>query len=103
MTSFRTLCSVSDVPEGTGKMVMVDDLQLGVFRVEGEIFVIDNRCPHAGASLAAGVVEGKRVFCRIHYWEFDLSTGDRLDLPCPAAVRTYAVRVVDEQVQVDLG
>ncbi len=41
----------------------------------GRLFVVDDVCPHDGGRLADGYVEGERLICSRHNWEFDLATG----------------------------
>lgn len=78
------------LPEGKGVTAWVDDVELAVFRVGEEWLAIDGRCPHKGASLADGCVEGVSVSCPWHGWNFDLRTGHG-DRP-HASLRTFAVR-----------
>jgi len=60
-----------------------------------------NACPHAGASLAHGIMDGDTVTCRIHHWRFTIRDGKYLDEDKPRCdVQTFAVRVVGEEVQV---
>lgn len=40
-----------------------------------KIFVLSNRCPHAGADLSQGWCEGEKLVCPFHRHKFDLSTG----------------------------
>ena len=85
-------------------MFVIGDLQIGIFNVAGNFFALDNRCPHAAASLAHGIVEGETVYCRIHHWHFSLRDGTRLDEPgCNSGTRCFPIRVVGEDLQVDLG
>ena len=103
MTNLITLCKVSDVPIGGAKMFAANEVTYGIFNVEGDFFVIDDRCPHAGASLACGIFEGEVVRCRIHHWRFSVKTGTYLDEAKPRFnVRTYPVRIVGDDVQIEL-
>ena len=84
-------------------MFVVSDEMVGVFNLNGEFFALDNQCPHAGASLAHGEIEGDTVSCRIHYWRFSIRDGKYLDNGPPGKdARTIPVRVVGNQVQVKL-
>ncbi len=62
---------------------------------------VDDRCPHAGASLASGWLDGDQLVCPLHGWEFDLDTGT-----CPVgaewAVQTWPVREVGGRLQLGL-
>jgi nitrite reductase/ring-hydroxylating ferredoxin subunit len=58
----------------------------------GRRFVVPDACPHDGGLLSNGFVEGDRLVCARHNWEFDPETGScdgkpriRLESrPCPA-------------------
>ncbi len=50
--------------------------QLVVARTdEGEIHVLDNRCPHEGYPLAQGDLKGCALTCCWHNWKFDVRDG----------------------------
>jgi cytochrome P450/nitrite reductase/ring-hydroxylating ferredoxin subunit len=54
------------------------------------------RCPHQGALLGEGEIEGERLVCRNHRWRFSLDSGRRDGGPeclasCPAAERDGAI------------
>ena len=84
-------------------MFVVDDLIVGIFRINGEFFALDNQCPHEGASLAHGIIEDDTVRCRIHHWRFCIRDGTYLDEHKPRCnARTFPVRIVGEDVQVEL-
>lgn len=65
----------------------------------GRPVLADAYCPHRGASLAAGTVDGDRLVCCYHGWEFDGSgrcvTIPQLDqgrpVPSRACIRTWPV------------
>jgi len=76
--------------------------EIALFRIEGTVHAIADSCPHAGASLATGLLDGTTIKCRAHGLRFDLATG------CARgaggfALRTYPARVHDGRVEVDLG
>ena len=84
-------------------MFVVDDQPIGIFHVDGQFFALDNRCPHAGASLAHGIVQGNTVACRIHHWRFCIGDGRYLDEAKPEYdVRRYPTCVVGRDVQVEI-
>jgi nitrite reductase/ring-hydroxylating ferredoxin subunit len=85
-------------------MFVVAETMIGVFNVAGSFFALANECPHAGASLAHGIVESDTVRCRIHHWQFCIRDGTYLDddKACYNA-KTFPVRVVGNEVQVAVG
>ena len=101
--TFLPVCRTGDVPEGEGRMFVVADTMIGVFNVGGSFFALANECPHAGASLAHGIVEGGTVRCRIHHWRFSIRDGAYLDEDKPQCnAQSFPVRVVGNEVQVQV-
>jgi nitrite reductase/ring-hydroxylating ferredoxin subunit len=75
--------------------------QVAVFRIDGRVFAIDNRCPHEGYPLAVGSVSSDCVLtCNWHNWKFRLEDGK-----CTMGgdnVRSYPTRVEGDDVWLDL-
>lgn len=85
-------------------LVRLGDLELAVFRVGGALYALEDRCPHGGASLCTGKVEGGHVQCRAHGLRFRLGDGALAGTPAGAApsamsVRTFAAREADGWLQ----
>ena len=75
MASFRAVCRVSDVVEGRGLPIEVENLRIAVFNDGGQIYALLGRCPHANGSLGLGWIEDGEVVCPLHHWRFRLDTG----------------------------
>ena len=98
MSDFKTIAALSELEDGEGKCVTVDDKKIALVRVGDEVFALNNICPHQGAPLAEGWVEEDAIICPLHGWEFDLRTGATTNGTTPAT--TFEVRIEDDQVQV---
>jgi nitrite reductase/ring-hydroxylating ferredoxin subunit len=88
------LLDESDVAGRLGLVVRVEESPFGpvaVYHVDGRISVIEDVCPHAGAQLSAGVVDGCVVTCPRHGSQFDVQTGERLRGPADDAVTAHQV------------
>ncbi len=75
--------------------------EIAPLRIQGTVHAISDRCPHNGASLAIGQIEGTPIKCA-HGLRFDTTT----DWPRGAggfALRPYPARVHDGRVEVDIG
>lgn len=99
VSEFETVGKVEEFEEGRGKAVPVDDRMVAVFRRGGQWYAIDDLCPHMGASLAEGHVEGETVTCPWHAWRFCIKDGTWEDNR-RVKVDTFEVRVVGDEVQV---
>jgi len=96
---------LSDLPPGSCLSVEVDDTGRGValFNVEGELFALDNTCPHAGGPLGEGTLQGDIVQCPWHGWKFNVRTGQCLKNPVDDwAVSCFPLRVNDGTIQIAL-
>ena len=78
-----------DVPLGGAHVVEVNaGLRIAVFHSESGYHVINDRCPHAGGSLAEGPFDGRVVTCPLHRFQVDVTTGRGTTTPI-VKVRTY--------------
>jgi nitrite reductase (NADH) small subunit len=101
MAEFQTVARVGDIPAGEGRSYCIGGLMLGVFFVDDRYYAINDICPHMGASLAAGAVEGTAVMCPWHAWRFSICDGSWLDAPkSKVRTETYEVQVVGDEIQV---
>ena len=95
---FARVFAVSELQAGHATMVAVGDFDIALFNVDGEIFAIDDVCPHFAGSLAEGTVEGEAVSCPLHGWCFNLRDGK---MPGGRrSVATFDVRVDAGEVYV---
>jgi NAD(P)H-dependent nitrite reductase small subunit len=99
--AFTKVATVAEVPPGTSKQVTLNRRKLALFNVDGTFYAIDDTCPHRGAPLSEGQIQGKEVICPWHAACFDLTTGAGTP-PAKKGVSTYPVQVVGEEVQVDV-
>ena len=99
---FRRVARVEDVPEGRGLCVRIDGLEVGLFRAEGQIHAMENRCPHEGDPLSEGLLDGPVVTCPAHGWEFDVRTGFRPSDADGFPIPRFAVRLIAGEVEVDV-
>lgn len=118
-TTLVPLLALADLPRGRSRAVRLGALDLAVHHSEAGVFVTDDSCPHAGASLSAGSLQGRHIVCRAHGLRFALdqppvpacqtSVGGAAPVatPCQAActakpalmqLATYAAQLVDGQV-----
>jgi nitrite reductase/ring-hydroxylating ferredoxin subunit len=100
--SFTKVAAVADVPPGQARQAKVGGRTLAVFNVNGTLYALDDTCPHRGGPLSEGEVVGGEVVCPWHAARFDLASGHNLSPPAPRGVQSYPVRVVGDEIQVDL-
>jgi len=101
MAEFRKVARGEDVLEGKGLIVAVDELKIALFRCDGAIYAIRNRCPHMGGDLGEGTLEGEIVRCPWHGWPINVTTGQHPEAPL-VAVRTFPVKEEGGDVYVEV-
>ena len=98
------ICVVGELPPGAMRMVEWEDLEIGVFNCDGEIYAIEDRCSHDDGPLAQGEFDTGTctVECPRHGSLFDLRTGKPKTLPAYAPVDTFPVIVDDDQIKLEV-
>jgi len=75
-SGFIKVCRFSDLKESEGKRFIVDDTDVALFKLNGEIFAVSNLCAHQHAAiLYDGFLEEEYITCPAHGWQFSLRTG----------------------------
>jgi nitrite reductase (NADH) small subunit/3-phenylpropionate/trans-cinnamate dioxygenase ferredoxin subunit len=98
---YITVAKLADIDPGKCLSLELKDIGLALFNVDGEIYALDNTCPHAGGPLGEGTLEHEVITCPWHGWKFNVRTGQRLKNPSQGwTVFRYKVRVVDGAIQV---
>jgi nitrite reductase/ring-hydroxylating ferredoxin subunit len=100
--AFTKAATIQEVPAGTAKQIKVSGRTVALFNLGGTFYAIEDTCPHRGAPLSEGEVEGQEVTCPWHGARFDLTSGSHLCPPAPRDVAAYKVQVVGDEVQVDV-
>lgn len=92
------LANVQDIPEGKSIIVKGPNGQeIALFKWEGEVYALNNTCPHMGGPLGEGEVENAIVTCPWHGWQFDIRSGACENMPGEEA-RCVQIKVIDGEV-----
>jgi nitrite reductase/ring-hydroxylating ferredoxin subunit len=73
-----------------------------LINLNGEIYALDDECPHEAAPLSDGRIVGDEIECPWHSSHFDVRTGRVMRDPADADVATYRVRLVGDEVEVEI-
>ncbi len=104
MNETLDICPVQEFPPGAKRIVVWEDLEIGLFNCRGEIFAIEDRCSHDDGTLADGELDQDActVECPRHGSLFDLRTGQPKTLPAYVPVDTFAVRIEDDVIKLEV-
>jgi nitrite reductase/ring-hydroxylating ferredoxin subunit len=83
--------------------VMIADLSIAIYNLEGTFYATHNICTHAYAVLTdGGYIDGGNIECPIHQGLFDIRTGKALEGPVDIDLKTYPVRVEGGKIEVEV-
>lgn len=102
MAKFVEVAKKSQIPENGAIGVEVQGKRLALVNLEGEIYALDDDCPHEGGPLSEGQIVGEEIECPWHTSHFNIRTGRVTIDPATADVATYRVRVVGDAVEVEI-
>jgi 3-phenylpropionate/trans-cinnamate dioxygenase ferredoxin subunit len=100
---FTTAIALDELAEATPARVELGGVPVCLVRTGDRVRALHDVCSHQRWSLADGSVHGDGVECSLHGSTFDLDTGAPSSLPAMRPVPTFATRVVDGTVEVDVA
>jgi nitrite reductase (NADH) small subunit len=102
MSNFIKLTTQSELPpEGEAKEFPCGDKTICIANVNGTISAMDNVCLHRGGPLGQGVIEGNKLVCPWHGWQWDPKTGEAAHNSA-AKVAVYPLKIENGDVLVEI-
>ena len=99
MPQAHAVARLSELKPGTGKLCEVAGKSIALLRTADGFRAIDNECGHRGGPLAEGFLEGDVVTCPWHGWQYDMKTGQCLNME-GCRLGTYPVSVEGDVVTI---
>ena len=99
MADFVRVAAVSEVEPGKVKEITVNGKAIALCNVGGTFYALDNVCVHRGGPLGQGFLDGDKVECPWHGWQYDVKTGTVARDP-GMKVPTFEVKVQGSDVLV---
>jgi len=100
LATLMPIARLDELTEDVPAHAAVDGLDLVLVRRGAAVHVFEGRCPHRGALLADGRVEGTNLVCGVHGWDYRLDTGVSAYNPAERIYK-FACHVRDGEVLVD--
>ena len=94
------VCPVEDLERDGFRVVTAEGRTVLVLMDQGNVYALDNRCPHMGFPLHRGTVRDGILTCHWHHAKFDLAGGCTFD-PFSDDVTAFNVEVRDGLVWLD--
>jgi len=102
MAEWIDVIAATELPDGSRRLVRKAGHEIALFCIQGNFYAIEDSCPHQGASLANGKLDGTTVACRAHGLRFDLATGCQRG-QTGLRTRIFPVRLHEDRIQIDLA
>ena len=99
--AWKKIAEKGEVPSGGGKAFKIEDKQIAVFNQDG-FHALDGICQHQDGSIAPkGKIEGDIVECPLHFWHYNIKTGELMDYLKGIKLKKYEVDIRDDGIYVD--
>lgn len=95
--AWENVYSLDELPDGEMVGVPREEGAVVVCRMGDEVFVLEDRCPHANGPLSMGNFSPPLLVCPWHAWEFECQSGQCVHSDS-AAVHRYPVEIRDGQI-----
>ncbi|RNJ75628.1 MAG: Rieske (2Fe-2S) protein [Nitrosopumilus sp. H8] len=89
------------ITSGKGRSFKVAGRQIAIFNQDG-YHALDDLCAHQDGSISPGKLEGDIVECPLHFWHYNIKTGELVDYLKDVKLKTYAVEARDDGIYVDV-
>lgn len=102
MGKYVKTAEAHEIPENKMKVFKIENHEILIVNVEGELHAVENRCSHMGYPLYLGNLKGKMITCGFHYAKFDVTTGKSLSQVTAEPLKTLNVKVQNSRLLVEI-
>jgi nitrite reductase (NADH) small subunit len=99
--AFVKVGSLAELPPGSVMEAEVGEKTYAICNLGGELHALDGICPHSGGPLGQGNLDGDRLICPWHAWEYDCRTG-RNDYDETIKLAMFPVKTEGDDVLIDV-
>ena len=97
-SDFVKVAQSSDIQPGDMIPVKLNDDEILLANIDGEIFACDDICSHSYASLCEGDIDGPEVQCPLHGAIFNVKTGEAITPPAVVPLSVFEVRIDGDDI-----
>jgi len=98
---YKRVASYAELKQKASMTVRANHLTLVLFDYGGQVYAVDNRCPHMGFPMDRGTLKDGILTCHWHHARFDLASGGTFD-QWADDLDAYPVRIEGDDVLVDV-
>lgn len=102
MSNWVNVCNTSQLKKGDMIDFDYEEKKILIANLNGQIYATDRICTHAEADLSTGILSEEGVTCPLHLSTFDLKTGVPQNLPAEIPLKTYNVKIEQNEIYVEV-
>jgi 3-phenylpropionate/trans-cinnamate dioxygenase ferredoxin subunit len=99
MPEFINVTKKDSIEPGQVKNFYREGKSIAIANIGGKLYAFEDSCPHMGARLSNGILDGSVITCPEHSSKFDIITGKALAIADSPLV-IYEVKVEGDDVYV---
>lgn len=100
LEGFVAVCEAHDISENRAKTIVINNQSIALFRYDGKLSAVNNRCRHQNGPLGEGKIIDGCITCPWHGYQY-LPQNGQSPPPFQEKVETYAVRCIGTTVWVN--
>jgi nitrite reductase/ring-hydroxylating ferredoxin subunit len=101
MIRYVKVAELHEFAGGRSKRVVVENVEMALFFIQGQFYAVQNECPHQHYSaLHQGILNGLEITCPMHGWVFDIPTGQAI--VGGGRLKSYAVKTEGNDILVEV-
>lgn len=89
------------IASGKGREFNIEGKRIAIFNQDG-YHALDALCVHQDGSIAPGKLEGDIVECPLHFWHYNIKTGELIDYLKDVKLQKYNVEEKKDGIYVDV-
>ena len=98
MTAWTDVCALDDIDDEDVMRFDHNNHTYAVYRYDEKVYATDGLCTHEHVHLSDGLVMEHVIECPKHNGRFDYRTGQAKGAPVCVNLKTFAVKVSDDKV-----
>jgi len=96
------IANKDEIYEGKGKEINVKGQRIALFLSKNKYYAIEALCRHQDGSLAPGKLDGEVVECPVHFWHYNIRTGELLDYIEGVKLNIFDVEIRKNEIYLDI-
>lgn len=100
---WKLVCKVQDIEMEDLIRFDYEDKTFCVYRLEDGFYATDGICTHEAVHLEEGLVMDSEIECPMHQGIFDIKSGKAVSPPACDDLKTYPVKVENEEVYININ